>query len=158
MEDISNIHEFATQRTNTTGVRTPILEIQPDDGLLLQILNQVARGSAEGVPIYADLKDSTGSDLPLGTSLVFEYERPEADDTRRVSEVRDNIQPYRNLTITEQQDEEYVDAVKLPLLGRALNVRDIDKWYISIDSSAQIDWANSSLYIEGNAVNRKPMD
>lgn len=161
MEDISNIHEFATQRTNTTGEPTPILEISPDSGLGLVIANAVARGKAQGIPIYASLQDAGGSDLPLGTSLRLEYERPTDEQRNRVSEVRDNIQPYRNLTIQDQQDEEFVDAVKLPLLGgrgQRPTVRDIDTWYVTIESSTQIDWANSQLFIEGNAVQRVPME
>lgn len=152
MQDLSNIHEYATETTNTTGSTSPILEITPDNGLFLQIMNAAARGSVPGVPVYADLQDSNGNNLPLGTSLRFEYEAPGDDERSKVSEVRDNIQPYNNLTITEQQDEEYIDAVKIPLLGSALRVRDIDTFYVSVNSSAQIDWSNSQLYIEGSAV------
>lgn len=157
MEDLSNIHEYATEETNTTGQPDPILEISPESGIFLRIVNAVARGSEAGVPIYASLQDSSSNDLPLDTSLRLEYEAPSDEQRNRVSEVRDNIQPYRNLTIQEQQDEDFVDSVKLPLLGSQVNVRDIDSLYVTIDSGTQIDWSNSQLYIEGNAVNKGPM-
>lgn len=153
MQDLSNIHEDATERTNITGVTSPILEITPGNGLYFEILNAAARGSEPGVPIYAKLRDSNGDLLPLGTSLRFEFESPGDDERSKVSEVRDNLQPYNNLSITDQQDEEYIDAVKVPLLESALRVRDIDSLYVSVNSSAEIDWANSQLFIEGSAVN-----
>lgn len=157
MEDLSNIHEYATERTNVTGVVSPILEFQPDDGLALRIANMVARGAERGVPIYAKLQDSGGNDLPLGTSLRWEFEGPGDDERRKVSSVRDNIQPYRNLTIQDQQDEDYVDATKIVLGGPELTVRDVDVAYLSVESSAQIDWANSQLYVEGSAVEEVPI-
>ncbi|MUW13918.1 hypothetical protein GJ633_04020 [Halorubrum sp. CBA1125] len=158
MQDLSNIHEYATEQTNNTGDgASPILEISPEDGLFLEILNAAARGSAPGIPIYADLQDDQGNNLPIGTSIRFEYERPSDEQRNRVSEVRDNIQPYNNLSIQDQQDEEFIDAVKVPLLGSALRVRDIDSFYVSIDSSEEIDWSNSQLYIEGSVVNESPM-
>jgi len=139
MQDLSNIHDYATQRTNNTGGdASPILEISPDNGLFLTILNSAARGSAPGIPVYADLRDAND------------------DQRNRVSEVRDNIQPYNTLSVQDQQDEEYIDAVKIPLLGNALNVRDIDTFYVSIQSSEEIDWSNSQLYIEGSVVNESP--
>ncbi|TKX79550.1 hypothetical protein EXE53_15410 [Halorubrum sp. SD626R] len=157
MQDLSNIHDYATERVNNTGGdASPILEITPDNGLFLTILNQAARGSAPGVPIYLDLRDSNDDPLPIGTSVRFEYQRPSDEQRNRVSEVRDNIQPYNNLDITEQQDEEFIDAVKIPLRGKALNVRDIDSFYVSIESSVEVDWSNSQLYIEGSVVNESP--
>ena len=157
MQDLSNIHEYVTERTNaTTGDPSPILEISPDDGLFLTLLNRATRGSAPGVPIYGKFYDSNGDPLPIGTSLRFEYERPSDEQRNTVSEVRDNIQPFNNLTVQEQQDEEFVDAVKIPLLGKALRVRDIDRLYLSIESSEQIDWEQSQLFIEGSTVNESP--
>ena len=153
MQDLSNIHEDATERTNIPGTTSPILEISPDNGLFYEILNAAARGNKPGVPVYQKLRDSNGDLLPLGTSVRFEFEAPGDDERSKVSEVRDNIQPYNNLSITDQQDEEYIDAVKIPLLGSMVRVRDIDTFYVSINSSEEIDWANSQLFIEGSAVN-----
>ncbi len=159
MQDLSNIHEYATEVINTTGLRTPILEISPEDGIFLSILNNATRGSEVGVPVYADLRDSNDDQLPLSTELLFEFEAPGNDsDRNRVSEVRDNIQPYNTLSIKEQQDEEFIDSVKIPLLGDLVNVRDIDTFYVSIESSKEIDWQYSQLYIEGSAVAENPME
>lgn len=159
MQDLSNIHSYATERTNsTTGDPSPILEFSPDDGLMLTVLNQAARGSAPGIPVYAKLRDASGDPLPIGTSLRLEYEAPTDEQRNTVSEVKDNIQPFNNLSIQEQQDEEFVDAVKIPLRGQALRVRDIDTLYLSVESSKAIDWDNSQLYIEGSVVNESPMN
>jgi len=158
MEDLSNIHDTATERTNIVGTPSPILEFTPDDGLMLELLNRAARGTAQGIPVYGKLRDSNGDPLPLGTSLRFEYEQPSDEQRNRVSEVRDNIQPYNNLSIQQQQDEEFVDSVKIPLRGSKLRVRDIDKLYLSAESSEEIDWSNSQLYIEGSTVNSSPMN
>jgi len=160
MQDLSNIHEYATELTNDTGDTDPILEISPDSGLFLTIVNMVVRGSGEGIPVYADLRDSNDDQLPIGTSIRFQYEAPGDSDRTTVSDVRDNIQPWNNLSISQQQDEEFVDSVKIPLEGgpgQQINVRDIDSFYVTIESSAQIDWSNSQLYIEGNAVTESPM-
>lgn len=158
MEDLSNISDNATEQPNIPGVVSPILEFSPDEGLALVLRNAAARGTAAGIPIYAKLYDSNGDLLPLDSSLRIEYESPGADERRKVSEVRDNLQPYNNLSITEQQDEEFVDAIKIPLLGESLTVRDIDSFFISIESSAEIDWSNSQLYIEGSTVSEVPME
>ncbi|UXF51033.1 MAG: hypothetical protein HQRvContig05_35 [Haloquadratum phage sp.] len=153
MQDLSNIHDDATEVVNIPGTTSPILEISPDNGLYYEILNAAARGSEPGVPVYAKLYDADGNLLPLGTSLRFEFEAPGDDERNKVSEVRDNIQPFNTLSISEQQDEEFIDAVKIPLLGRMLRVRDIDTFYVSINSSEEIDWSASQLFIEGSAVN-----
>lgn len=153
MSDISNISNEATELTNTTGQPDPILEISPQDGLIFEVLAAVARGRAPGVPVYMDLRDSNNDPLPVGTSVRLEFEAPGDKERSRVSKVRDNIQPWNNLTISDQQDEEYVDRVKIELLGERIIVRDIDSLYVTIESSTQIDWSNSAVYVEGNAVN-----
>ncbi|WP_144901357.1 hypothetical protein [Halobellus captivus] len=156
MQDLSNIHEYATELTNTTGQADPILAFSPDEGLLLELINRATRGSAPGIPVYMDLRDSNDDPLPIGTSVQVEFERPSDRNRNVVSEERDNIQPWNNLSISQQQDEEFVDSVKIPLLGKALQVRHIDTVYVSIESSAQIDWSNSQFYMEGSAVNERP--
>jgi len=158
MADLSNIHSYATEKTNdTTGEPSPILEIEPDDGLFLRIVNAARRGTAPGVPIYMDLRDSNDDPLPIGTEVRFQFETPSMNDRQTVSQVVDNIQTWKNLTIQEQQDEEYVDATKIELEGAALNVRDIDSFYFSIASDTQIDWTNSAWYMEGSTVDELPM-
>ena len=156
-QNLSNIHDYATELQNTTGLMDPVLAFQPDNGLMLEILNRAVRGDAPGIPLYFKPRDSNGDLLPLDTEVAFQYERPSDKQATTVSDEIDNIQQYHNLSIKDQQDTEYVDAVKIPLDGKALRVRDIDKFYLSLKSSAQIDWSNSEAYIEGSVVNQSPM-
>lgn len=152
----------ATERTNTVDELSPILEFQPNDGIALKIRGMVNAGSEPGIPIYADLQDTDGNDLPVDTAVALEYERPSWDKARTVSHVRDNIRPYNSLSVSEQQNMEHVDQTKHTLKNTdealangetpQLHIRDVDKLYVSVDSSEQIDWDNSRLYIDGNAV------
>ncbi|MCU4716865.1 hypothetical protein [Halapricum hydrolyticum] len=144
-KQLSNIASEATERTNTTGVMTPILELQPDDGLMWVIKNAVERGQqAQGIPIYADLKDGSGNDLPADTRMAIQFESPNDDDAQTVSEPKTNIRAYRTLSIQDQQNEEYIDQVKHILKGSQLRVDDVDKMYISVDSSVQVDWSQGT--------------
>lgn len=152
MANLSNISEEATQKQNVTGVMTPILTFSPDDGLAFIIENRVPMGSAVGVPIYADLRDTNGDPLPLDTEVALQYQRPTDDDWQTVSMKWRNIQNYNSRTISEQQNEEYIDRAKHELKGDRLAVRDIDMWAVSILSSKEIDWSQSKLYVEEKAV------
>jgi len=152
MKQLSNISSEATEQTNTAGTRTPILEIQPDDGLTFLIDGQVARGNERGIPIFAELKDSSGDDLPQDTEIALEFETPNDDQAYAVTEPKKNIRAYNTLSVKEQQNEEYIDAIKHTLKGGGLAVEDVDRLYVSIKSSAQIDWSNSRLTISENAV------
>lgn len=133
----------ATEETNTTGTLSSILDLSPIDGLAIVLANQAA--AKMGIPIYAELQDTNGDDLPLDTDLALRYESPQMDQPMVVSEVRRNIRPYRTLTLTEQQNEEYRDRVRQGLNGRGLVVRDIDSLEVAVESSVQIDWSNSRL-------------
>jgi phage gp36-like protein len=133
----------ATEETNTTGTLSSILDLSPIDGLNIILANQAA--GKVGIPIYAELQDSNGDDLPLDTDLALRYESPQMDQPEVVSEVRANIRPYRTLTLTEQQNEDYRDRVRQELNGPAVVVRDIDSLEVAVESSAQIDWSNSRL-------------
>lgn len=165
MKQLSNITQrkvTATERTNVPDVLSPILEFEPDDGIGLIIRGMVATGEADGFPIYADLRDSNGDPLPVDTSLAFQYERPSDDDRTTVTHVQDNIRVFNSLSINEQQNAEHIDQVKQVLKNTeaaqengetpTLGVRDIDSLYVSVESSTQIDWSNSKLYVAGEAV------
>lgn len=151
---LSNISDEATQRTNTTGVMSPILEIQPDDGLAFIIDAMVSRGSEAGIPIFGGFYDSNGDPLPQDTRVALQFESPNDDDRQTVTEPYEHIRDYNTLDIKDQQNEEYIDAIKHVLKGSKLVVEDVDKLYVSIESSAQIDWsqAGSRLTISENAV------
>jgi len=156
MQDLSNVHEDVTELVNDTGDLSPILSFSPESGLFFRLVNRVNRGRDEGVPIYFKLRDSNGDLLPVGTSVAVKFETPNDEQAHIVSEVRDNIQAWNNLSIRDQQEAEYIDSVKIPLKGRALTVRDIDTAYLVVDSTKQVDWDNSEVYIEGNAVTEAP--
>ncbi len=152
-EDLSNLgtdQVEATERTNVTGQMTPILEFSPIDGMEMDIENYSSGG--EGVPIIAELRDSNGDLLPLDTQLTIEYDAPHLDKPDVVAHTRSNILVYRENTVKEQQSEDYRERTRLNLKGRELVVRDIDSALISIESSEQIDWSNSRVYIDGDAV------
>jgi hypothetical protein len=151
-KQLSNISSEATELTNTTGTRSPILEIQPDDGLVFLIDAMVSRGNEMGIPIFAELKDSNDDDLPQDTEIALEFETPNDDQAYAVTEPKQNIRAYNSLSVKDQQNEEYIDAIKHVLKGQGLAVEDVDKLYVSIDSSEQIDWSNSRLTISENAV------
>ena len=154
MTNISNANsDVATEKTNVTGVLTPILEIDPEDGTTLVVKNGVERGQqSRGVPIYAILEDSNGDPLPRDTEVAIEFQGPTDDKPSVVSVPRQNIRPYNSLTIQEQQNTEYVDRVKHVLNGEALVIEDVETAYVSIESSEQIDWSNSRLQFDESAV------
>lgn len=147
---LSNISDEATEQTNTTGVRTPILDFQAEDGTVI-ILHNEADGEA-GIPVYASLQDTNGNDLPLDTEMVFTFESNIDDSASAVSDVRDNIQPWRARGVAEQQNEEYVDSVRVPLKGQRLVITNVDTLHVELDSSTQIDWSNSSFYFDQRYV------
>lgn len=154
-----NSSQYVTTETNTTGQFDPILEIQPDDGVGLIISNRVDVGQKrEGFPIYADLKDSNDDDLPNDSRLALAYEKPTDDNWTVVSIPKSNISTYRKKSISDQQDRDNVDAVKHELKGNQLEIRDIDKAYLLLDSSVAIDHSNTEVYIEADAVDEVDID
>lgn len=150
--NLSNISDIVTEQTNTPGVMDPVLEAVPKDGTRLVIKNQVERGDAAGIPIYAELQDDDGDDLPQDTRLALMFETPTDDSPRVVSEPMENIRPYRTLSIRDQQNKEYIDSIKHRLKGNALEVEDVDRLYVAIESDTEIDWSNSRLEFESAAV------
>lgn len=153
MASVSNISDVTETLVNTVGVLTPILEIVPEDGTSIVLINAVERGEqSAGIPIIADLRDSNDDPLPEDTRVAVEFERPNDDDTTVVSIPFEDIRPYNTLSIQDQQNEEYIDRIKHRLKGPALEIEDVDSAYISIESSEQIDWSNSQLQVAPEAV------
>lgn len=149
--------EHAEKRTNTTGEMTPILASVLDRGTFARIRNQVRKGDEIGIPVYADLRDTNGDPLPVNTSVQFEIKVAGKSRTFKVSKEMRNISVYNSQTIKEQRNSDNVDSVKMVLTQPEANggqkvpfvdFRDIDEFRVSIDSAAQIDWANSELYID----------
>lgn len=152
--DLSNISEEVTETQNVAGQMTPIMEISPQDGTLISIAGMVNRGREKGVPLFAELFNSSGDPLPADTDVAIMYERPDMDQAVIVSEVMEDIRSYLDLSIQDQQNEDYVDRTKHVLKGTdealangrvpALNIRDIDTAYVAIESSEQVDWTQGS--------------
>jgi hypothetical protein len=157
-KSLSNLSSIATEKTNTTGETTPILEVDPTDGTLIRLLNMVSTGNSKGLPIFAKLKDSNDNDLPTDTKLILRVQRPTDDEPVTVSVAEDNIAPWNNLTTAEQRNEENIDAVKVVLKGRAVNIRDADLLTVELNSSTQIDWSNSELYFAREGVEERSFE
>lgn len=157
--NINYLSDVAEQRENTPGELTPILEIDPEDGTMLTFLNRVAQGDASGIPVYAKLFDSNGEDLPVDTTLVLTAEKPGDARSTPISVKEDNISPYINNSISEQQDADHVDSVKIELKGKAVNVRDVDAFYVEIDASEAVDWSQGTeIYFEREAVRERNLE
>ena len=157
-KSLSNISSEATEVTNTTGVTTPILEVDPDDGTLIRLLNMVDTGSGVGLPLIADLRDSNDNQLPTDTELVLRVVRPTDDEPVAVSIKEDNISAYNQLTVSEQRDNDNIDSVKHELKGTAINIRDRDTLRVEVNSSAQLDWSNSEMYFYRQGVEQHPFE
>jgi hypothetical protein len=157
-KSLSHLSDEVTQLTNKTGITDDILEINPGDGTLLRFLNRISTGDAEGLAIIQKLKDGAGNDLPADTEYILRVERPTDDGKVAVSVKEDNIAAWNGLSTSEQRNEENIDAVKIELNGAAVNVRDKDKLYVSVNSSAQIDWANSEWYVVREGVEELPFE
>ena len=140
----------ATEKTNVPGQMTNILEFQPIDGMLLELFN---RGG--GIPFQMDLRDANDDPLPLDTNVEIVYEAPHLQRPQTVSEQLANIGTYNRLSIKEQQNEDYVEQTRISLNGQKLVVRDIDIASVAIESSQEIDWSNSRIYVDKDNVNTR---
>lgn len=152
--EITHLADEATQKTNATGQDTLILEYTPEDGTMLQVRNRVAKGSAMGVPIYMKLRDGSNNPLPNDTIVILRVDVPSKKDPIVISEEIENISSWNSLTLSEQRNEENVDAVKVLLEDKVANVRYIDTLGVYVEASAQVDWSNSELYVDKNATRR----
>lgn len=138
-----------------------IVEISPDRGLFVRILNAVAKANQPGVPVYMKLRDSSGNPLPANTSAFFSIEVQGMEEPSKVSEKRGNLSFYISNDITTQRDIDNVNG-SLFVLTRPeteggqrvekIDVRDIDSLYFKIDSAAAIDWDQSEFYIDTAAT------
>jgi hypothetical protein len=138
----------ATEETNQVDRRDTILAFSPNDGLLLQVRNSIAAG----VPVYLKLRDSNDDPLPLDTELTFRFDAPQLDSPVVVSEILSNIRTYRQLSLTEQQNDEYIDQVAIEFEGLGVDVSQIEELELAIESSAQIDWTYSEAELDRKAV------
>lgn len=158
MSDVTHLATEATQKTNVTGQMTPILEYDPEEGTALQIRNAVGKGKEIGVPFYLDLRDGANNPLPDDTEVMLRVDKPEEDQPVQVSEKLRNIAGWNALSMTEQRNEENIDATKVELEGQVITVRHFDTLRVDADSSAQIDWTNSEAYLDSKATRTIPME
>jgi len=151
-KSLSNLSSEATEEQNTTGVTTPILTVDPDDGTMIRLLNMVDTGSGEGLPLIGDLRDSNDNQISTNSELVLRAVRPTDDEPVAISVKEDNIAALNQLTVQEQRNEENIDSVKLELKGDRINIRDKDVLRVELNSPDVVDWSNSELYFYRQGV------
>lgn len=140
---------------------TPVVEVDPDRGRFIKLLNNLNKTNTLGIPLYMKLRDSNGDHLPASTSGYLALKLSGMEEAVRVSEKFGNFSHYLANDITTQRDVDNVDAATWELqepeteggdpVG-AITVRDIDALYFNIDSSATVDWSNSEWYADTAAV------
>jgi len=164
VRELSNASGEATEHENIAGRESEILTIQPDDGTGLVIDGMVNQGSEKGVPIYGKFYAQDGNPMPLDTTLAWKFEAPGDDDATTVTFPISNIRPYRTLSISEQQNEENIDAVKHVIKGTdqalannempRVAVGHLDELSLVATSEKVINWdhPDTRVYIDRNAV------
>lgn len=159
-KSLSHLSDEATKKTNTTGVMTAILEIDPDPDTVIRFLNAVAQGTESGLPVYQGLQDSNGNNLPTDTEYLLRAHLPGRAQPIPVSVKEDNISAWNGLSTSEQRNEEHIDQTKIELEDDRVNIRDVDTLEVAINSSAQIDWsqAGTELYFERAGVRELPRE
>ena len=155
---LSHLSDEVTQEQNQTGITSPILEVDPEDGTMIRLHNAVASGDAVGLPIFAKFRDADGNPLPTDTKLILRALRPTDDEPVTVSVAESNIAAWNQLSTAEQRNEENVDQVKIELKGDRVNVRDKDFLRIELESGTQINWSNSEFYFARNGVTEHPFE
>jgi len=153
-----------TTYQNATGVTlkpTPILEVSPDRGKFLRFENKVIGGNT-GLPVYFDLNQADGTDLPTNTLVVFEFQMSNGDDYHRVAVPKKQISFFNSNTIPEQRDKDkrhnaliplkYPEAADAEGLREFIDVRDVDSFTVSIISSGQVSWSESEWFFDESAV------
>jgi len=151
-KSLSHLSSEASQKTNVPGETTPILTFEPDNGTVLRLLNRVSQGSAAGIPVFMDLNNYGGGDLPTDTKMIFRVLRPTDDEPIAVSVAEYNIAPFNSLTTSQQRNSDNIDSVKVELKADRVNVRDSDELRVEINSSQEIRWGYSEFYFARAAV------
>lgn len=158
-----NTSEYVEVHENhpSTPGADPIVEISPDRGLMLRLINRIGKASRPGLPVYAKLRDTDGNHVPANTAAFFSLQVQGMEEPTKVSEKRGNVSHYLSNTLTEQRDTDNVDGSLFVLTAPEtdgsepvpnIDVRDIDTLFFKIDSAATIDWDNSEFYIDTAAT------
>lgn len=153
---VSHLSSNASQETNTTGEMTSILEFSPENGTIVRFANAVRKGAEAGIPVFMDLRDSNDDPLPDDTEVMLSVDRPTDERPLVVSEKEGHIQGWNSLTTTEQRNAENIDEVKIDLKAEVVNVTYRDTLRFEVNSSAAIDWTNSTLEVYNKATQERP--
>ncbi|MFC7140028.1 hypothetical protein ACFQMA_09300 [Halosimplex aquaticum] len=156
-----NTAEHVTTEQNIVGTDDVVLRVDPERGTFLRLLNQVPQGSGEGIPHYLDLRDANGDPLPPQTAFEWRLKVAGQSQALKVSEEVDNIGDWLQLSLQQQRHNDHVDSTKVGLRNpeangggpRAqLDVRDIDELQFVLTCPTNIDWSQSTAYVESNAL------
>ncbi|MDS0280627.1 hypothetical protein [Haloarcula onubensis] len=152
------------QNEPTSPRPSPILEVSPERGTFLRFLNAVIKGTVQGIPLYLKLRDSNGDPLPVNTEIKLELQVAGMDKEMVVSETMKSIDQYQTLSLSEQRNTDNIDSTKFtlqypdaaPESGPApkVDVRDIDAFYVTIESAVQVDWSQSEAYFDSDYVQK----
>lgn len=161
--DSGSTVEEVTTLQNTPGVMTPILKVKPDRGQFLRFLNYVSKGQGTGLPMYFKLRSAADTPLPTNTNLQLQASVAGMNGRMNVSELVQSISFWNNNDLTTQKNKDNVHNAKVVLTypessGKTgakeyIDVRDIDEFFVSIQSPAQVLWDVSSYYFDNTAVN-----
>ncbi|MWG32972.1 hypothetical protein [Halomarina oriensis] len=156
----------ALQNVPTSPDATAIAEFSPERGMAFFFRNRVERGEQTlGLPIFGSFVDANGDPLPVNTSLYLALKLKGRAQAVKVSDRKGNISFYQN-SVDTQQDVDNIDGAKFVLRqteeqGGApvehIRVRDIDSFRLMCDSSAQIDWSQSEMYVDAQAVTEREL-
>ncbi|DAC85270.1 hypothetical protein [Natrinema versiforme] len=149
---LGDTSKYVTTETNVPDQLTPVLSINPKDGVGVLIRNMVEVGDKAGLPIYGKFRDGDGNPLPANTRVAIGYQAPTDESIQVVSDPKATIASYIKNSVSDQQDDRRVDAVKHQLKGGGLEVRDIDEAFLLIDSTEQLDHSQSEIYLEESAL------
>lgn len=151
-----------TAEDGDAGHESAVLVYDPPQGTRIKVRNHVATGQAAGIPLLMQLKDDGDADLPVNTTVYLAVRRAGQSSFHRVSEEVTNIGHWNRTTITQQQDQDNIDASKIELkfpeasgkTGRpsSTTVRDVDEFAVIVESAAALDVDNSTIQISTDAV------
>ncbi len=151
---------------NATGHATPILTLDPERGTKIKLQNRISKGEQMGLPLYMQLKDSTGAFLPTNSTFEWRIERVTDDQPIVISQEADNISYWNSNSIKTQRNTDNVDAVKVPFKTpavfagqdqgppKAINVPGTAKLHLYLTSQAQVDWSESQFFVESEGVSK----
>lgn len=147
---------------NTADVMTPILKIKPERGMFLRFLNNVVKGEGDGLPLYFKLRSAADTLLPMNTNVQLQVSVSGQNGRMNVSELVRSIDFWNNNSITTQQNKDNIHNAKINLTHpesspksgtrQSIDVRDIDAFFVSIESSAVVDHTYTKFLFESDAV------